>query len=94
LFVSGIGHVLSISGYHMSVVAGLIFFVLRAFFALISGLADRAPIKKWAAFAALMVTGFYLGGDATLVHHDRARFARCLFRPSHFDHAHAHGGGK
>jgi competence protein ComEC len=60
LFVSGIGHVLSISGYHMSVVAGLIFFVLRAFFALISGLADRAPIKKWAAFAALMVTGFYL----------------------------------
>jgi competence protein ComEC len=60
LFVSGIGHVLSISGYHMAVVAGLIFFVVRAFFALIPGLADRAPIKKWAAFAALMVTGFYL----------------------------------
>jgi competence protein ComEC len=34
--------------------------VVRAFFALIPGLADRAPIKKWAAFAALMVTGFYL----------------------------------
>jgi len=60
LFVSGIGHVLSISGYHMAVVAGLIFFVVRAFFALIPGLADRAPIKKWAALAALMVTGFYL----------------------------------
>ncbi|MFY9835246.1 MAG: ComEC/Rec2 family competence protein, partial [Xanthobacteraceae bacterium] len=60
LFVSGIGHVLSISGYHMAVVAGLIFFVVRAFFALIPGLADRAPIKKWAPFAALMVTGFYL----------------------------------
>jgi competence protein ComEC len=57
LFVSGIGHVLSISGYHTAVVAGLIFFVVRA---LIPGLADRAPIKKWAAFAALMVTGFYL----------------------------------
>jgi competence protein ComEC len=42
------------------VVAGLIFFVVRAFFALIPGLADRAPIKKWAAFAALTVTGFYL----------------------------------
>jgi len=27
---------------------------------LIPGLADRAPIKKWAAFAALVVTGFYL----------------------------------
>jgi ComEC/Rec2-related protein len=60
LFVSGIGHVLSISGYHMAVVAGLIFFIVRAFFALIPGLADRAPIKKWAALAALLVTGFYL----------------------------------
>jgi competence protein ComEC len=35
LFVSGIGHVLSIFGYHMAVVAGLIFFMVRAFFALI-----------------------------------------------------------
>jgi competence protein ComEC len=41
-------------------VAGVIFFIVRAFFALIPGLADRAPIKKWAAFAALLVTGFYL----------------------------------
>ncbi|HTE79050.1 MAG TPA: ComEC/Rec2 family competence protein, partial [Xanthobacteraceae bacterium] len=60
LFISGIGHVLSISGYHMAVVAGLIFFIVRAFFALIPGLADRAPIKKWAALAALLATGFYL----------------------------------
>ena len=60
LFVSGIGHVLSISGYHMAVVAGMIFFLVRAFFALIPGLADRAPIKKWAALAALAVTAFYL----------------------------------
>jgi competence protein ComEC len=60
MFVSGIGHVLSISGYHMAVVAGVIFFLLRALLALIPGLADRAPIKKWAAFAALLVTAFYL----------------------------------
>ena len=60
MFVSGIGHVLSISGYHMAVVAGVVFFVLRAFLALIPGLADRAPVKKWAAFAALIVTAFYL----------------------------------
>jgi len=60
MFVSGIGHVLSISGYHMAVVAGAIFFMIRAFLALIPGLADRAPIKKWAALAALIVTGFYL----------------------------------
>jgi competence protein ComEC len=60
MFVSGIGHVLSISGYHMAVVAGVIFFIFRAGLALIPGLADRAPIKKWAAFAALIVTAFYL----------------------------------
>jgi competence protein ComEC len=60
MFVSGIGHVLSISGYHMAVVAGVVFFVLRALLALIPGLADRAPIKKWSAFAALVVTAFYL----------------------------------
>ena len=60
MFVSGIGHVLSISGYHMAVVAGLVFFIFRAGLALIPGLADRAPIKKWAAFAAFIVTTFYL----------------------------------
>jgi competence protein ComEC len=60
MFVSGIGHVLSISGYHMAVVAGVIFFLFRAVLALIPGLADRAPIKKWAAAAALVVTAFYL----------------------------------
>jgi len=60
MFVSGIGHVLSISGYHMAVVAGVVFFFLRALLALIPGVADRMPIKKWAAFAALLVTAFYL----------------------------------
>ena len=60
MFVSGIGHVLSISGYHMAVVAGVVFFIVRAGLALIPGLPDRAPIKKWSAFAALIVTAFYL----------------------------------
>ena len=60
MFVSGIGHVLSISGYHMAVVAGVVFFFLQALLALIPGVADRVPIKKWAAFAALLVTAFYL----------------------------------
>ncbi len=60
MFVSGIGHVLSISGYHMAVVAGVVFFIFRALLALIPGLSERAPIKKWSAFAALVVTSFYL----------------------------------
>jgi competence protein ComEC len=60
MFVSGIGHVLSISGYHMAVVAGVVFFVLRALLALIPGLTDRMPVKKWAALGALIVTALYL----------------------------------
>ena len=60
MFVSGIGHVLSISGYHMAVVAGIVFFILRALLALIPGLTDRMPVKKWAAFGALIVTALYL----------------------------------
>lgn len=51
---------LSISGYHMAVVAGVMFFILRALLTLIRGLADRQPVKKWAAFAALLVTAFCL----------------------------------
>jgi competence protein ComEC len=60
MFVSGIGHVLSISGYHMAVVAGIVFFILRALLALIPGVTDRMPVKKWAALGALVVTALYL----------------------------------
>src|SRR5436190_15727741 len=60
MYVSGIGHVLSISGYHMAVVAGLMFFTFRALFALFGAFANRYPIKKWAALAALVAAAFYL----------------------------------
>jgi competence protein ComEC len=60
MFISGLGHVLSISGYHMAVVAGVVFFAFRALLALIPGLAVSAPIKKWAAAAALVAAAFYL----------------------------------
>jgi hypothetical protein len=42
----GLAHVLSISGYHMAVVAGLMFFVFRALFALMPAFSSRHPIKK------------------------------------------------
>jgi competence protein ComEC len=44
----------------MAVVAGVVFFVFRAGFALIPGIALRHPIKKWGAVAALMAATFYL----------------------------------
>jgi len=60
MFISGLGHVLSISGYHMAVVAGVVFFAVRALLALIPGLTVSAPIKKWSAAAALVAAAFYL----------------------------------
>src|ERR1043166_1060867 len=42
----------------MAVVAGVVFFALRALFAL--GLPARFPVKKWAAFAAFAAAAFYL----------------------------------
>ena len=60
MYVSGLGHVLSISGYHMAVVAGLVFFAVRALFAPWSSFANRHPLKKWAALTALLMSTFYL----------------------------------
>ncbi len=60
MFISGLGHVLSISGYHMAVVAGVVFFAVRALLALFPALANGFPIKKWSAAAALVAAAFYL----------------------------------
>ena len=60
MFISGLGHVLSISGYHMAVVAGVVFFAVRALLALFPALTVTFPIKKWSAAAALVAAAFYL----------------------------------
>jgi len=56
---SGLAHLLSISGLHMSLVAGTVFLLVRGGLALIPAVALRHPIKKWAALAALLAAGFY-----------------------------------
>src|ERR1700724_2638046 len=60
MFISGLGHILSISGYHMAVVAGVVFFAVRALLALIPQATTGFPIKKWSAAAALAAALFYL----------------------------------
>ena len=50
---SGIAHLLAISGLHIGLVAGILFFSIRASLALIPRLALRQPIKKWAAGGAI-----------------------------------------
>src|ERR1700757_1847632 len=48
------------SGYHMAVVAGVVFFAMRALLALVPVLTVTFPIKKWSAAAALVAAAFYL----------------------------------
>jgi competence protein ComEC len=60
MYASSLAHVLSISGYHMAIIAGIVFFVIRAGLALIPALATGKPIKKWAAAGALVAAFFYL----------------------------------
>ena len=78
MYISSLAHVLSISGYHMAVVAGVVFFFVRAILALIPGLALRRPIKKWAAFAALAVATFYLELSGAEVATQRSYFMTAI----------------
>ncbi|MGQ9367497.1 ComEC/Rec2 family competence protein [Azospirillum sp. ST 5-10] len=56
---SGLAHLLSISGLHIGLVAGLVFFAVRALLALAEPLALRWPIKKIAAAAGLAAAVAY-----------------------------------
>ena len=58
--ISGLAHILSISGLHMSLAAGGVFWVIRALLALFPPIAQRWPIKKWAAGAALVFGFIYM----------------------------------
>jgi len=57
---SGLAHLLAISGLHMGLATGLVFFGVRALLASIEWIALRYPIKKWAAAAALCSGFAYL----------------------------------
>lgn len=57
--ISGLAHLLSISGLHIGMAAGLFFIGLRSLMALIPPLALHYPIKKWSAAAAILAAGFY-----------------------------------
>ncbi len=75
---SGLAHLLAISGLHMGLVAGLVFFSVRALLALVSALALRQPIKKWAAAAAFLGALGYLLLVGAPVPTQRAFLMVCL----------------
>jgi len=67
LRASGLAHILAISGLHMMLVVGTLFFVSRAAFALSPDLALGRPIKKWAALIALAGgTGYLVLSGASI----------------------------
>ena len=57
---AGIAHVLSISGLHLTLVAGTMFAVVRLGLALSHSLTQRVPIKKIAAFAGIVTALAYM----------------------------------
>jgi competence protein ComEC len=58
--IAGIAHLLSISGLHLALVAGTLFFAVRIALALAPPLALRLPTKKLAALIALLGAFGYL----------------------------------
>jgi competence protein ComEC len=58
--ISGIAHILSISGLHLSLAAAIFFFSARAILATIPRIALQYNIKKWAAFIAILSSYAYL----------------------------------
>jgi len=57
---SGLAHILSVSGLHMAIVGGFVFFAVRLGVAAWPWLALRVPGKKVAALAGLTAIGVYL----------------------------------
>ncbi len=61
LRLSGLAHIVAISGLNMALAAGIFFVGLRLTFSLFPAFAQRWPVKKISAFAALLMTlAYYL----------------------------------
>ncbi|MFB9951978.1 ComEC/Rec2 family competence protein [Rhizobium puerariae] len=61
LRLSGLAHIIAISGLNMALAAGIFFVGARSLLSLFTGFAQAWPVKKLAAFGALaMVTAYYL----------------------------------
>lgn len=57
---AGIAHLLAVSGLHLGLIAGFVFWIVRSLLSLIPAFALRYSTKKAAATAALSATFFYL----------------------------------
>ncbi len=57
---AGLAHMLAISGLHIGLFFGVVFFIVRLLLALIPQIALNKPIKKYAAICALSAATFYM----------------------------------
>ena len=69
---ANLAHLLAISGLHMGLLTSFVFAAMRYALALVPGLADRVPIRKIAALAALQAGAFYLALSGGSVATERA----------------------
>ncbi|MGP9821833.1 ComEC/Rec2 family competence protein [Salinarimonas sp. NSM] len=72
LRAAGVYHIVSISGLHMVLAAGTVFFGLRALLAAVPALALAWPIKKIAAGAAILAGALYCVFSGSAVATERA----------------------
>lgn len=67
LQISGLGHIVSVSGLHVGLVAGIVFLVFKKFFALFPFIALRFDTRKIAAilaFICILYYTFFTGAEA------------------------------
>ena len=76
--LSGIAHLLSISGFHITLVTGFLFFLVRALLALSPYIALHWPIKKVSAFISVFGAIFYTALIGSPVPAQRAMIMTCV----------------
>lgn len=75
---AGIAHLLAISGFHVTVVTGAFFFLVRALLALWPWAALHWPIKKISAAAAMAASVFYLQLIGSPITAERSVITACV----------------
>lgn len=75
---SGLQHLISISGLHVGLIAGLVFLLVRGGLALIPPVALRHPIKKYAALAGMVAAITYMFLVGAPVPTQRAALMTCI----------------
>ncbi len=79
LRAAGLAHLLAISGLHLGIVGGLVYFMARFCLVLIEPLSLRIPVQKPAALAALIAITLYLFLSGASVSTQRAFIMSSVF---------------